>query len=123
MWGYTNSLGVFELQERDGKYYFPSSMVEVHEYFESKEEASIYSYKIKSDGYYNEKKELEKRIKNLDDLILKTKKIYNIDELKKTHPEYFLSDIKYKDPIISSNLCQEIIIPRQEKITKYRGNL
>jgi hypothetical protein len=90
MWAFTNSLGIFELIERDGKWFMPSSFVEVTNYFTTKEEATVqYFYKIVN-KYASEKAELQKRIKQLDDMYTKTYQLFKIEELKHSHPEHFL---------------------------------
>ena len=93
MWSYAPNLGIFELEERDGEYYMPSSMVKAKQYFYSKEEATIYYYRVKIKKIMAEKENLETRISKLNKLIDDTNKLYNIHELKLSHPEHFLEDI------------------------------
>jgi hypothetical protein len=90
MWSFTNSLGIFELIERDGKWFEPSSFVEVTQYFTTKEEATVHYFHTIVKKYAAEKRELEKRIKKLDDMYTEAYQLFKIEDLKVSHPEHFL---------------------------------
>jgi hypothetical protein len=92
VWAETESLGVFELEERNGKYYVPNgSKIQVMPMYKSKEEATIKHFNKLANAYNKEKLELEKRIRNIDKKYLKMYKLLKVDELKKTHPEHFMN--------------------------------
>jgi len=88
-WAYVNSLGMFELEKRNNEYYIPNTYQEVNDYFDTEEEAKIHYYNETIKKYDSEKKELEKRIRKLEQLQTETKQFFKIDELKKSHPEHF----------------------------------
>jgi len=119
MWIYSEQFGPTKLIKKDDGYYFPSTNIKIHEYFNTKEEAIIYNYVQTTKKIFNEKTELEKRIKELDKQNNKNKMKFNIDELKKSHPEHFLMNVETikSDNNDTNNLCN-VLIEEQIKLTK-----
>ena len=91
-WAYVNSLGMFELEKRNNEYYIPNTYQKVTKYFDTEEEAKIHYYNKIVKKYNSEKRELEKRIKKLKQLQVEANQLFQINELKKSHPEHFLSN-------------------------------